>query len=109
MGDEHNHQGSSRRWLVTALDDSLRRIGVDHVAVHQIHRWNPSTDDEGMSSARTDLQRAGKIRYFGSSPFPAYRIVQAQWAARDNRLGRCVTEQPSYSILRRGMRPISCP
>ena len=103
MGDERNHQGSSRRWLVTALDDSLRRLGVDHVDLYQIHRWDPSTSDEETLSALTDLQRAGKIRSFGSSTFPAYRIVQAQWAAREHHLGRYVTEQPSYSILQRGI------
>ena len=103
MGDERNHRGSSRRWLVTALDDSLRRLGVDHVDVYQIHRWDPSTSDEETLSALTDLQRAGKIRSFGSSTFPAYRIVQAQWAAREHHLGRYVTEQPSYSILQRGI------
>ena len=75
MGDERNHQGSSRRWLVTALDDSLRRLGVDHVDLYQVHRWDPTTSDEETLSALTDLQRAGKIRYFGSSTFPAYRIV----------------------------------
>ncbi|TNC20677.1 aldo/keto reductase [Amycolatopsis alkalitolerans] len=103
IGDERNHQGSSRRWLVTALDDSLRRLGVDHVDLYQIHRWDPRTSDEETLSALTDLQRAGKIRYFGSSTFPAYRIVQALWAARDNHLSRYVTEQPSYSILQRGV------
>jgi aryl-alcohol dehydrogenase-like predicted oxidoreductase len=103
MGDERNHQGSSRRWLVTALDDSLRRLGVDHVDLYQIHRWDPRTSDEETLSALTDLQRAGKIRYFGSSTFPAYRLVQAQWAARDYHLSRYVTEQPSYSILQRGV------
>ena len=103
MGDERNHQGSSRRWLVTELDDSLRRLGVDHVDLYQIHRWDPTTSDEETLSALTDLQRAGKIRYFGSSTFPAYRIVQAQWAAREHHLGRYVTEQPSYSILQRGI------
>jgi aryl-alcohol dehydrogenase-like predicted oxidoreductase len=103
IGDERNHQGSSRRWLVTALDDSLRRLGVDHVDLYQIHRWDPNTDDEETLSALTDLRRAGKIRYFGSSTFPAYRIVQAQWAAREHHLGRYVTEQPSYSILQRGI------
>ncbi len=103
MGDERNHQGSSRRWLVTELDNSLRRLGVDHVDLYQIHRWDPSTSDEETLSALTDLQRAGKIRYFGSSTFPAYRLVQAQWAARDNHLSRYVTEQPSYSILQRGI------
>jgi aryl-alcohol dehydrogenase-like predicted oxidoreductase len=103
MGDERNHQGSSRRWLVTELDNSLRRLGVDHVDLYQIHRWDPRTTDEETLSALTDLQRAGKIRYFGSSTFPAYRIVQAQWAARENHLSRYVTEQPSYSILQRGI------
>jgi aryl-alcohol dehydrogenase-like predicted oxidoreductase len=103
MGDEVNHRGSSRRWLVTALEDSLRRLGVDHVDLYQVHRWDPTVDDDETLSALTDLQRAGKIRYFGSSTFPAYRIVQAQWAAREQHLGRYVTEQPPYSILQRGI------
>jgi aryl-alcohol dehydrogenase-like predicted oxidoreductase len=102
MGDDRNHQGGSRRWLVTELEHSLRRLGVDHVDLYQIHRWDPRTSDEETLSALTDLQRAGKIRYFGSSTFPAYRIVQAEWAARANHLSRYVTEQPSYSILQRG-------
>jgi len=103
MGDERNHQGGSRRWLVTELDNSLRRLGVDHVDLYQIHRWDPATSDEETLSALTDLRRAGKIRYFGSSTFPAYRLVQAEWAARADHLGRYVTEQPSYSILQRGI------
>ena len=103
MGDEPNHRGSSRRWLVTELDNSLRRLGVDHVDLYQVHRWDPATSDEETLSALTDLQRAGKIRYFGSSTFPAYRIVQAQWAAREHHLSRYVTEQPSYSVLQRGI------
>ncbi|MEU5259492.1 aldo/keto reductase [Amycolatopsis sp. NPDC021455] len=103
MGEERNHRGNSRRWLVRALEDSLRRLDVDHVDLYQIHRWDPTTSDEEALSALTDLRRAGKIRYFGSSTFPAYRIVQAQWAAREHHLGRYVTEQPSYSILQRGI------
>jgi aryl-alcohol dehydrogenase-like predicted oxidoreductase len=103
MGDERNHRGSSRRWLVAELDASLRRLHVDHVDLYQIHRWDPHTGDDETLSALTDLQRAGKIRYFGSSTFPAYRIVQAQWTAQSNHLGRYVTEQPSYSVLQRGI------
>ena len=103
MGDERNHRGSSRRWLVTELDNSLRRLGVDHVDLYQIHRRDPTTSDEETLSALTDLQRAGKIRYFGSSTFPAYRIVQAEWAARVHHLSRYVTEQPGYSIVQRGI------
>ncbi|MER5525181.1 aldo/keto reductase [Streptomyces sp. NPDC002677] len=103
MGDERNHRGGSRRWLVTELENSLVRLGVDHVDLYQIHRWDPATSDEETLSALTDLQRAGKIRYFGSSTFPAYRIVQGQWAAREHRVSRYVTEQPSYSLLQRGI------
>ena len=103
MGDDRNRQGSSRRWLVAELEHSLRRLGVDHVDLYQIHRWDPRTSDEETLSALTDLQRAGKIRYFGSSTFPAYRLVQAQWAAREHHLSRYVTEQPGYSILQRGI------
>jgi aryl-alcohol dehydrogenase-like predicted oxidoreductase len=103
MGEERNHKGSSRRWLMTELDNSLRRLGVDHVDLYQIHRWDPTTSDEQTLTALTDLQRAGKIRYFGSSTFPAYSIVQAQWAAHENHLSRYVTEQPGYSILQRAV------
>ena len=103
MGEERNRRGSSRRWLAVALEDSLRRLGVDHVDLYQIHRWDPTTSDEETLSALTDLQRSGKIRHFGSSTFPAYRVVQAQWAAREHHLSRYVTEQPSYSILQRGV------
>ena len=103
VDDDRNHRGSSRRWLVTELDASLRRLGVDHVDLYQVHRWDPTTSDEETLSALTDLQQAGKIRYAGSSTFPAYRIVQAQWAAREHSLRRYVTEQPSYSILQRGI------
>ncbi len=102
MGEERNHRGASRRWLISALDRSLRRLGVDHVDLYQVHRWDPTTTDEQTLSALTDLQRAGKIRYFGSSTFPAYRIVEGQWAARERNLGRYVTEQLNYSILNRG-------
>lgn len=102
MGEERNHRGASRRWLTTEVESSLRRLGVDHVDLYQVHRWDPTTTDEETLSALTDLQRAGKIRYFGSSTFPAYRIVEGQWAARRHHLGRYVTEQLNYSILNRG-------
>lgn len=103
MAEELNHRGGSRRWLITELENSLGRLGVDHVDLYQIHRWDPATSDEETLAALTDLQRQGKIRYFGSSSYPAYRIVQAQWAAKEHHLSRYVTEQPSYSILQRGI------
>ncbi|ONK15406.1 aldo/keto reductase [Streptomyces sp. MP131-18] len=103
MGDDPNQQGNSRRWLVRALEDSLRRLGTDHVDLFQIHRPAPDTDVEETLSALTDLMRAGKVRAIGSSTFPASDIVEAQWVAERRGLERFRTEQPPYSILDRGI------
>ena len=103
MGDEINHQGSSRRWIMTEVENSLRRLGTDYIDLYQVHRPREDTDVEETLSALTDLVRAGKIRYFGSSTFPASQIVEAQWVSRDRGLERFKTEQPPYSILVRGI------
>jgi len=103
MGDEINHQGSSRRWIMTEVENSLRRLGTDYIDLYQVHRPREDTDIEETLSALTDLVRAGKIRYFGSSTFPASQIVEAQWVARDRGLERFKTEQPPYSMLVRGI------
>lgn len=103
MGDDPNQQGNSRRWLIRALEDSLRRLGTDHVDLFQIHRPAPDTDVEETLSALTDLVRAGKVRAIGSSTFPASDIVEAQWTAERRGLERFRTEQPPYSILNRGI------
>jgi aryl-alcohol dehydrogenase-like predicted oxidoreductase len=103
MGADPNRQGASRRWLVQALDDSLRRLKTDHVDLYQIHRPDPDTDVEETLSALTDLLRAGKIRAFGTSSYPASDIVEAQWVAERRGLERFRTEQPHYSILNRGI------
>jgi aryl-alcohol dehydrogenase-like predicted oxidoreductase len=103
MGDEINHQGSSRRWIMTEVENSLRRLGTDHIDLYQVHRPREDTDVEETLSALTDLVRAGKIRYFGSSTFPASQIVEAQWVSKERGLERFKTEQPPYSILVRGI------
>jgi len=103
MGDDPNHQGASRRWLVRALEDSLRRLGTDYVDLYQLHRPDPDTDIEETLSALTDLQRAGKIRAFGTSALPASEIVRAHWTSERRGLARLRTEQPVYSILNRGI------
>jgi aryl-alcohol dehydrogenase-like predicted oxidoreductase len=103
MGEDANAQGNSRRWLVTEVENSLRRLQTDHIDLYQIHRPDPAVDTEETLAALTDLQRAGKIRYFGSSTFPAAEIVEGQWVARERGLSRYVTEQPPYSILVRGI------
>lgn len=103
MGKDPNQRGNSRRWLVREVEDSLRRLQTDHIDLYQIHRPAEDTDVEETLDALTDLRQAGKIRYFGSSTFPASQIVQAQWAAEKRHSGRFVTEQPPYSILVRGI------
>ncbi|MEV8045702.1 aldo/keto reductase [Streptomyces griseoluteus] len=102
-GADPNMQGASRRWLTRALDDSLRRLGTDHVDLFQIHRPDPDTDIEETLSALTDLVRAGKVRAIGTSSHPASDIVEAQWVAEHHRLQRFRTEQPTYSLLNRGV------
>jgi aryl-alcohol dehydrogenase-like predicted oxidoreductase len=103
MGDDPNQYGNSRRWITREVEDSLRRLGTDYIDLYQIHRPEPDTDIEETLGALTDLVRAGKVRYIGSSTFPASQIVEAQWAARDRRLERFVCEQPPYSLLVRGV------
>jgi len=103
MGDDPNQFGNSRRWIIRECESSLRRLGTDHIDLYQIHRPEQDTDIEETLGALTDLVHAGKVRYIGSSTFPASQIVEAQWASRDRNLERFVSEQPPYSMLVRGI------
>src|SRR4051795_7843591 len=103
MGEDPNRRGASRRWITRAVEDSLRRLDTDWIDLYQLHRFDPHTDIEETLGALTDLVHEGKIRYIGHSTFPASRIVEAQWTARDRHLQRFVTEQPPYSILVRAI------
>ena len=103
MGEDPNQRGNSRRWIMRAVEDSLRRLGTDWIDLYQVHRLDPRTDIEETLSALSDLVHQGKVRYIGSSTFPASQIVEAQWVARDRHLQRFVTEQPPYSILVRAV------
>jgi aryl-alcohol dehydrogenase-like predicted oxidoreductase len=103
MDDDPNHRGGSRRWIITEIENSLRRLGTDWIDLYQIHRPDPDTGIDETLSALTDLVQQGKVRYIGSSSFSAGEIVEAQWAARDRRLERFRTEQPPYSLLVRGI------
>ncbi|OLR93447.1 aldo/keto reductase [Actinokineospora bangkokensis] len=109
MGDDPNHSGNSRRWLVRELEASLRRLGTDHVDLYQIHRPDPTTDVDETLAALTDLVRAGKVRAVGSSTFPAEQIVEAQWVSEKRGHVRFRTEQPPYSILARGVEAAVLP
>jgi aryl-alcohol dehydrogenase-like predicted oxidoreductase len=103
MGDDPNQRGNSRRWIMTEVENSLRRLQTDHIDLYQIHRPDPDTDIEETLSALSDLIRAGKVRAIGSSTMPASDIVEAQWVAERRGLERFRTEQPTYSILNRGI------
>jgi aryl-alcohol dehydrogenase-like predicted oxidoreductase len=103
MGSDPNQQGSSRRWIMAAVEGSLRRLGTDWIDLYQVHRPRTDTDIEETLGALSDLVHQGKVRYLGSSTFPASQIVEAQWVARDRHLQRFVTEQPPYSILVRAV------
>jgi len=103
MGDDPNRQGSSRRWIMRAVEDSLRRLDTDWIDLYQVHRPRTDTDVDETLGALTDLVQQGKVRYIGSSSFSAGQIVEAQWTARDRRLERFRTEQPPYSVLTRSI------
>jgi aryl-alcohol dehydrogenase-like predicted oxidoreductase len=103
MGDDPNRRGGSRRWVLRAVEESLRRLGTDWIDLYQIHRPPIDTDIEETLDALDDLVTEGKVRYLGSSTFPGSQIVEAQWTARDRGLRRFVCEQPPYSMLVRGV------
>lgn len=103
MGDDPNQQGNSRRWLITEVENSLRRLQTDHLDLYQVHRPDPLVDVEETLSALSDLMHTGKVRAIGASSFPASDIVEAQWVAERRGLQRFRTEQPPYSILNRGI------
>jgi aryl-alcohol dehydrogenase-like predicted oxidoreductase len=103
MGDDPNRRGNSRRCIIAEAENSLRRLGTDWIDIYQVHRYDPAVDLEVTLGALTDLVRAGKIRYFGHSTWPVSAIVEAQWTAERRALDRPRTEQPTYSILTRGI------
>jgi aryl-alcohol dehydrogenase-like predicted oxidoreductase len=103
MGDGPNRRGNSRRWILQAVEDSLRRLRTDWIDLYQVHRPDPETDVDETLAALSDLVRAGKIRYLGSSTFPAWEVVEAQWTAERRGRERFVCEQPPYSLLARAI------
>ena len=103
MGDDPNRRGNGRRWIIAEVENSLLRLGTDWIDIYQVHRFDPAVDVEVTLGALSDLVRVGKIRYFGHSTWPVSAIVEAQWTAERRGLDRPWTEQPTYSILTRGI------
>jgi aryl-alcohol dehydrogenase-like predicted oxidoreductase len=98
-----NHGGNSRRWIMRAVEASLRRLGTDWIDLYQIHRPDPTTDIDETLGALSDLIHQGKVRAIGTSTFPAHLLVEAAWTASQRGRERFTTEQPPYSILARGV------
>ncbi|HKE52689.1 MAG TPA: aldo/keto reductase, partial [Actinomycetes bacterium] len=109
MGEGPNRSGNSRRWIRYEVEQSLKRLQTDWIDLYQVHRPDHTTDIEETLSALTDLVRAGKIRAFGCSTFPAEQIVEAADVAERRALLRFRTEQPPYSILARGIEAAVLP
>jgi aryl-alcohol dehydrogenase-like predicted oxidoreductase len=103
MGSDPNEQGTSRRWLIREVESSLKRLNTDYIDLYQMHRPRVDTDLDETLGALSDLVHAGKVRYIGSSTYPAYEMVQAQVVSRDRGRERFVCEQPPYSMLARGI------
>ena len=101
VDDDVNHRGASRRWIVQAVERSLRNLRTDYIDLYQLHRPDPDTDIEETLSALTDLVRQGKVRAIGSSSMRGSEIVEAQWTAERRGFERFRSEQPNYSILDR--------
>ena len=103
MGDDPNQFGNSRRWIIQEVENSLRRLGTDWIDLYQIHRPEEDTEIDDTLAALSDLVQSGKVRYIGSSTFPASAIVEAQWVAERRGRERFVCEQPPYSLLNRAV------
>ncbi|MHB8440323.1 MAG: aldo/keto reductase [Acidimicrobiales bacterium] len=101
MGADPNMAGNSRRWIVRAVEDSLRRLRTDWIDLYQVHRPDPTCDVDDTLGALSDLVHQGKVRAIGSSTFPADLIVEAQWVAERRGRERFECEQPPYSIFAR--------
>ena len=99
MGPGPNDRGNNRKHIFKAVEDSLRRLDTDYIDLYQAHRPDPATDVADTLGALSDLVHQGKVRWIGSSTFPAPEIVEAQWAAERHQRERFVCEQPPYSIL----------
>ncbi len=99
MGSDPNQRGSSRRWIMQAVENSLRRLRTDWIDLYQMHRPDPETDLEETIDALSDLVHQGKIRAFGSSTCAPHEVVRGQWISDRRNLRRFATEQPPYSLL----------
>jgi len=103
MDEAETLKGASRRYIMTAVEASLKRLKTDWIDLYQIHRPDPLTPLEETLRAMDDLVRQGKVRYLGCSNLPAWQVAHAKWACREVRLDSFVSCQDEYSLLVRGI------
>jgi len=101
MGEDPNQRGLSRKHILHAIDDSLRRLGTDYVDLYQIHRFDPTTPIEETLEVLTEVVRAGKARYIGASSMFAWQFSRYLHLADSRGLARFVTMQNHYNLLYR--------
>ena len=100
-GDGPNDQGATRYHLITAVEDSLRRLQSDHIDLYQIHRWDPDTPIEETLRTLDDLVRSGKVRYIGASNYMAWQLARANLLAEWNHWTPFVSIQNQYHMFER--------
>lgn len=98
----HGGHGGSRRYIMSAVEESLSRLRTDWIDLYQFHTPDPLTPIEETLRALEDLVTQGKVRYIGCSNMPAWQIADAQWTARDLKIGGFASAQDEYNLLKRG-------
>ena len=112
MDDLGEKQGGARRYIMTAVEDSLRRLRTDWIDLYQIHSLDRRTPIEETLRTLNDLIQQGKVRYIGCSNFPAWRLTEARWTARVHGLNGFISNQDEYSLVFRApeaeLMPAAC-
>jgi len=101
MSDDGTKIGASRRYIMSAVEDSLRRLKTDWIDLYQLHQPDPLTPLDETMQALDDLVTQGKIRYIGCSNLPSWQVVESQWLSKSMGLNRFVSCQDEYNILNR--------
>ncbi len=101
MDKEERLKGASRRYIMRAVEASLKRLRTDWIDLYQVHRPDPLTPIEETLRALDDLVRQGKVRYIGCSNYAAWQVVDAAWTARERNLGAFISCQDEYSLVAR--------
>ncbi len=109
MGEGPYWRGASRKYLMDAVDDSLRRLDTDYIDLFQVHFPDAKTPIEETLRALDDIVKSGKVRYIGNSNFAGWQVVEADWVARTEHMTRFISAQNEYSLLQRKVEPELAP